>query len=360
MSLTTHGWNPALAAAFEPFAADGLAPARVTAVHRTACHLHLDSGDVPGVCTGRLLHATEAVPEDRPAVGDWTAVRLRTDASAADIHAVLPRRSAFTRRAPGGGGVQVIAANIDTAVIVTGLDANFNVRRIERYLTAARAGGARPVVVLNKADVAADPGACRDVVARAVPGTPVHLVSALQGDGIGPLWAEFDPGTTAVVLGSSGAGKSTLLNRLLGRDVASTGPAREDDARGRHTTTHRELFVLPNGALLADVPGLREIALAEGDAAALRETFADIAELAAGCRFADCGHAGEPGCAIEAALEGGLLDAARWAAYRKLQREQAWLDGRDDASAKRVRLERWKRIARGHRARARLERDAQR
>lgn len=260
-----------------------------------------------------------------PVVGDWVVVR------GGAIDAVLPRRTMLTRKAPGVDAPQALAANVDVLFIVVGLDHDFNPRRIERYLVLARASGAEPVVVLNKIDLAAGP-------LPRVDGAPVIAVSALNRDGVGEIEAAIPRSATGALIGSSGAGKSTIINALLGRYAIATQPVREDDSRGRHTTTHREIVPLPSGALLMDMPGLREVGL-WADESAVEAAFADIAELAAGCRFRDCRHQGEPGCAVATAV-----DAARLASFHKLEREVAWLERRDDKRAQAAQRQQWKAI----------------
>ncbi|MFL6292373.1 MAG: ribosome small subunit-dependent GTPase A, partial [Thermoanaerobaculia bacterium] len=285
---------------------------------------------------GRLRHELEGPggSSGYPAVGDWVAFRPPTGEGRGLIHAVLPRRSKFSRKVAGNRTEeQVVAANVDTLFLVSGLDGDFNPRRIERYLTAAWDSGARPVVVLNKLDRCAEPDRClleAEAVAR---GVPVHRVSAKTGEGCEALLQYLKPGETVSLLGSSGVGKSTLINRLLGREAQRTGDVREGDDRGRHTTTHRELLPLPQGGLLIDTPGLREVQLWEGDQG-IESTFADVEELAEGCRFSDCRHRGEPGCAVEEAVARGDLARGRLESYHKLQREQHQLQVKQDELAR--------------------------
>lgn len=354
MTLESLGWSAEHEHAFTPFAADGLVPARVAAVHRAAYELFAPPATLEAACTGRLLHLSRE-PADLPAVGDWVACSLRPGEERADIAAVLPRRSVFLRRAPDGRS-EALAANVDVALVVGGLDGNHNPRRLERFLTVAREGGSAPVIVLNKADVREDAERLRDEVERRSGGAPVHLVSAVTGEGLEAVRGLLVPGRTLVLLGSSGVGKSTLLNALAGEDLAITGAAREADSRGRHTTTHRELHVLTGGALVVDTPGLRELAQASADAEALEATFDEIALAARQCRFRDCRHAGEPGCAVVAALETGEIEADRWTSFRRLQREQEWLESRENPQVARLRAANWKKIAKTHRQRERGER----
>jgi len=267
------------------------------------------------------------------------------------IAAVLPRRSAIRRAAGdasrrGGARVaddQVIAANVDIALIVAGLDADFNLRRLERYLAVAWSGGVRPVLVLNKTDVAEDLEGRRRAVESIAPGVALIAMSAREGTGLDPLRDLLRAGQTTVVMGSSGVGKSTLLNTLLGEERQATREVREDDARGRHTTTHRELFELPGGALLIDTPGIRSLDVA-GAEEGVSAAFEDVEQLAVTCRFADCGHESEPGCAVRAALAGGRLEPSRLDAFRKLGRELAHQVRREDPLAAAEERRRWKQI----------------
>lgn len=345
--LDLYGWSDALQREFGPYAAQGFIPGRVVAHHRRLWRLISQPGEIAARLSGRFM--LEAAPGEHPVVGDWLAVSTHDGAKEALIHASLPRKSAFTRRAPGGG-VQVIAANVDVALLVAALNNDLNPRRIERYLVAARDSGAAPVIVLTKADLSADPAAAALGVAKIAGGAPIVTISALTGDGLGELGAWLKPGASAVLLGSSGAGKSTLLNALAGRDLMSTGAIRESDHRGRHTTTHRELFRLPGGALVIDTPGMRELGLLADDAA-LDASFEDVVALMASCRFNNCSHANEPGCAVLAALQGDGLSNERWQAYLKLGRELAFAARREDANAEAANRARWKKVHKAQRAR---------
>jgi len=328
---------------FAPLAAEGLEPARVVAAHTRYLRVASAAGEELAEVAGSLKHQARG-PEELPAVGDWVALRPRAGDGRAVIQAVLPRRTAFVRRAAGVRTLaQVLAANVDTVFLVMGLDGDFNPRRLERALVLAWESGATPVVLLNKTDLAEDLDGRRAEIERVALGVPVCAIAAKHGEGLEALAPWLAPGHTVVLLGSSGVGKSTLVNRLLGRDKQKTREVREDDQRGRHTTTHRELIALPGGALLLDTPGLRELQLwstAEGIEAA----FEDVQTLAAGCRFRDCGHEREPGCAVRDAAAHGRLDPARLASYHKLQAERRALEIREDPLKQKAERGRWKAI----------------
>jgi ribosome biogenesis GTPase / thiamine phosphate phosphatase len=323
--LATLGWDPAWEAARSTLALDDLEPARVATQHRGGYVLFTDSGEQTAVVSGRFRHETVA-PADFPVVGDWVLHREGV------IHALLPRRTAFSRKTNLGLiEEQVAAANVDVVFVVASLDAERNLRRIERYVTVAYESGAEPVLLLSKSDLCADLDAALAAVADAVPGTPVHAVSARTGDGLEVLATYCRPGRTAVFLGPSGVGKTTLLNVLTGTERATA--AVREDGRGRHATTQRELVLVAGRGVIIDTPGMRELQLWDADAG-LSAVFADIELLARECRFADCTHEAEPGCAIRAALDGGGLDAERYAGYRKLEREEAFITKKRDALAR--------------------------
>lgn len=320
--LQRLGWSPFFAEPFQQYESDGFVPGRVAVQERGSYLVYTEEGERWTEVTGRLRHDALTAAEF-PAVGDWVALDER-------IHAVLPRRTKFSRKVAWvETEEQVLAANIDVVFLVMALtERDFNPRRLERYLTTAWESGSEPVVVLSKADLCDDvPGHVATAEGVAF-GVPVHVTSAVTGDGLDELRAHFAGDRTAALLGSSGVGKSTLINAFLGSEVLATKEIR-DDGRGRHTTTHRELVALPDGGVLLDTPGLRELQLWTADSG-LDETFTDVAELAGQCRFNDCSHDGEPGCAVRAALADGSLDRERLASYEKLQRELHRLEVRLD------------------------------
>jgi ribosome biogenesis GTPase len=345
--LETYGWSDALRRDFAPHAAAGMVPGRVILQQRGHYGLATGAGEVRARISGRL--AREAAPGGYPAAGDWVAITA-DDTDDATIHHVLPRRTAFVRKASGpGGGMQVVAANVDVAFLTASLNADLNPRRLERYLAAAWQSGAAPVVLLTKADLCADVAACVAQIEAFAAGAPVHALSSLTGAGLDALARYLTPGRTAVMVGSSGAGKSTLANALLGTEYMATRAIREADARGRHTTSHRELILLPGGGLLLDTPGMRELGLWDSEEG-LAATFEDIEALAADCRFADCGHSNEPGCAVRAALEAERLDPARWSSFQKLRRELAFLESKEDPSLRAAKRREWVNITKAQRA----------
>ncbi|MDX2178544.1 MAG: ribosome small subunit-dependent GTPase A [Bryobacteraceae bacterium] len=296
--------------------------ARVCASYGERARVLIDSVEFDAVVAGALLFSAEG-PADLPATGDWVTVRL-ADPQLALIERVLPRRTVLMRRAAGRRNEeQVLAANADLALLVCGLDGDFNPRRIERYLALCREGGVEPVIALNKLDLRGERERLAAVteVERCAGGAKVLAISARDGDGCEQIANLLKPGVTAAMLGSSGAGKSTLLNRLLGEGAQRTGPVREHDSRGRHTTTHRELIALPSGAFLIDTPGLREVQLWAGEES-ISAVFDDIAALSAHCRFADCVHSSEPGCTVRE-----TIDPARLANFHKMRREAERLSG---------------------------------
>jgi ribosome biogenesis GTPase len=339
------GWTTALGTATndEAVAARAVA-ARVVAAGRDVWQVVAEIGALEARVSGRL-RGTAVGAADLPAVGDWVVIDARPDEGAATIVAVLPRRTALSRTAGEDGrrtGVdaQVLAANVDVVFVVAGLDDDLNLARLERYLAVAWSSGAMPVIVLNKADIDGRLEDHRLAVEAIAPGVAVLVTSAREGVGLDEVRERLVEGRTAIVIGSSGVGKSTLLNALLGTERQATGEVRADDSRGRHTTVGRELVALPGGALLIDTPGLRSLSVA-GAEAGMADAFADIHELAQGCRFRDCRHAREPGCAVVAAVEDGRLGRDRLERYQKLEREVAMLARRADPIAAREERRRW-------------------
>ncbi len=351
--LSDLGFGPFFERQLQLSSGGGGIPARIAAEHRGAYEVWSAAGAGPAQLAGRLRLELEV--GGPPGVGDWVVLADEpAPGRTTVVERVLERRTVFTRAAAGRGArTQVVAANVDVVFAVCGLDADFNVRRIERYLARIWASGAQPVVILNKADLCEDvPGRVAEVEGRA-PGVPVQATNALHRDGLEAVRARIGRGATVALVGSSGAGKSTLVNALLGEERMATGAVRAGDGRGRHVTTHRQLVRLPGAGLLLDTPGMRELALVDDEG--LDALFGDIAELAAGCRFRDCRHAGEPGCAVNAAVSSGALDADRLEHFRQLEREAAAFELRHDEHARRraervwgqlsdevARLRRWK------------------
>lgn len=297
-------------------------PARIVRDGRDLWHVLCERGPFVTAISGKFRYEAGA-RVNQPAVGDWVLVETKGPDDRALIHRVLPRKTAIARKVPGNNmETQVVAANVDTAFIVNALDGgrNFNPRRIERYLSLVRESGAAPVLVLNKCDLCADPQAYEHEVRALAPDVPVLLTCALSGRGVNELRALLQPGHTCVMLGPSGVGKSALVNQLLGNESQQTGEVRARDRRGRHTTTFRELLRLPDRSLVIDTPGLREIQLWAGEGN-LSEVFPDIEEWAGSCRFTDCRHDKEPGCAVRAALEDGRLAPRRFESYTHLRGE---------------------------------------
>jgi len=343
LSLESYGWSEFFARSFASFVDEGYSAGRVAVQHKTQYELYTEYGELSAETTGKMQYDARSKKE-LPVVGDWVVIRAREQESKATIYDILPRKSKFSRKAAGAKTEeQIVAANVDAVFLVTGLDGNFNLRRLERYLVVAWESGADPVIVLNKADLCDDIGQKVREVESVALGVPIVVVSAINDRGLDQVLAHIKLGTTGALLGSSGVGKSTIINHLLGRELLRTQEVRATDDRGRQTTTRRELIVLPSGGLLMDTPGMRELQLWGGDEGIL-DAFQDIAELAQQCPFRDCQHGPEPDCAVQQALEDGTLDAARFASYQKLQREIAYFKRREDKPADVIEKERWKKI----------------
>lgn len=343
MNLDHLGWNAYFEALFATHIEAGWVPARVSKDFGETCELFTEHGVWSGSVSGKFRHET-ARREYWPAVGDWVAVQALAGEAKGVIHAVLQRKSAFIRKIAGEiTEAQVVAANVDTVFIVTGLDHNYNLRRIERYLTLAWDSSASPVVLLNKADLCEDVAEKVAEVESVATGTPVHALSALQHENLDVLRTYLGEGKTSVFLGSSGVGKSTLVNALTGAERMAVADVRAQDSRGRHTTTHRELILLPGGGILIDTPGMRELQL-WGDEDAVARSFPEIDKLAQDCRFRDCTHDNEPGCNVQRAVESGELDAHRFESFRKQQKELQYLARRQDHHLQQQEKAKWKAI----------------
>jgi ribosome biogenesis GTPase len=341
--LDRLGWTAEHADAFAKYSGPYIA-GRVACRQKTSWDVLTDNGMVTTGISGALRKLGRF-----PAVGDFVVLLSQPESGVAMIVGILPQRTRFSRGASGKEGTdQVIAANIDTVFIVTAAGPDLNARRIERYLALAHASGARPVIVINKADLAEDPAALAAAILPSSAGIPVISVSALDGRGMALLDPYLATGTTIALIGSSGVGKSTLINRLLGRAVQDTAGTREYDDRGRHTTTVRQLFVLEGGALMIDNPGLREVGIGTASEG-IAETFPDIVNLAGNCRFSDCRHDQEPGCAVTEAVRSGTLPASRLENYRRLMKELAFEQEKAEIGLVRFERKRWKQFS-GHEA----------
>jgi len=342
-ALLQLGWSSHFQAQLKNYGDDELVPARVIGVRKNSFHVGNGKREWLATPAGRLMHYSDGI---YPVTGDWV---LMADTV---ICEVLARKNALSRGAAGTHGKQieqpqkeqVIAANLDTVFIVCGLDRDYNLRRIERYLTLVYNSGLNPVIILTKADLHQNPAHFVTEIDAVAFGVPTHLVSALDGEGLAHLEAYLSPGQTTTMVGSSGAGKSTLVNRLYGKTVQATASISSSMGKGRHTTTSRDLIVMPQGGMVIDNPGIREIAFWDDDGG-ITVAFPEIERLAAECRFSNCSHSHEPGCRVLQAVAEEGISSGRLESYLKMKRELDYLSQRAHKSADRVEKERWKEVA---------------
>lgn len=348
MKLETYGWNDTHQKYLQEYEEKGYMPARVLVEHRGHVSLMTEAGEVTGIIPGKLYY--DMSKEALPAVGDWVLVSPIEGEKKGVIHHILPRKSQFIRKMAGNTiEGQVVAANFDYVFIMTALNQNFNIKRLERYLTVAWDSGAEPIIVLSKADLCEDVGDKVAEVKSVALGVKVYAISSIEGLGIEDIEPYCMAGQTAVVLGSSGVGKSTLINTLCGEDILKVNASRADDDRGRHTTTHRQLVCMHHGGMIIDTPGMRELGLwQDGDEHGMQDVFGDIEMLAARCRFSDCSHSGEPGCAVMQAIEDGELSVERLDNLRKLEKELAFIEKK---KLERLRLEEKRKMKGGYKRR---------
>ena len=355
MDLTSVGWSEFFETNFESYEGQDYAAGRVALEHKNVYRVYTQEGEVLAELSGKLRY--EGVNRsDLPAVGDWVVIRPRPEGGRVMIHAVLPRRTSFARKTAGSRTEeQIVGANVDTVFLVTSLNQDFSLRRIERYLVIAWESGARPIIILSKSDLCNRVMDALDELRSVARGVPIHAISVVTGDGMQDIAPYFQRGQTVALLGSSGVGKSSLINYLAGADLLKVQTVREHDDRGRHTTTHRELVLLPARGLVLDTPGMRELQLWEGDES-LQLVFDDIEALAERCFFSDCRHEDEPRCIVREALAAGTIDPERYQSYEKLQKELKYQARRKDKLSEIVEKKKWKKLSRLASERARLKR----
>jgi ribosome biogenesis GTPase len=323
---------------------------RVILEHKHMYRVVTDQGEWLATLSGNFKHNANQ-RRDFPAVGDWIGIEQMPGEEKGIIHSILPRSSLFSRKVAGDTTVeQIVAVNVDYVLLVMSLNLDFNLRRLERYMIAAWDSGANPVIVLTKKDVCSDPESYVEQAESVAFGVPIYTVSSVTGEGISELQDLLKDGKTSALLGSSGVGKSSLTNALCGEDVMSVQNIREGDDKGRHTTTHRELFLMPGGGLLIDTPGMREFQLWD-NSESLDTGFKDVEQIAESCRFNDCQHNGQPGCAIEDALNNGALSHERYASYEKLKKELAYMERKSDQVAQKAERNKWKQVTKDSRKR---------
>jgi ribosome biogenesis GTPase / thiamine phosphate phosphatase len=343
LHLASLGWNPFFEQHFSDLQQPALRPARVVEQLNHFLRVRSEDAEYLAEISGRVRHQAED-RDDLPAVGDWVAITPRPEEGRARIEHILPRRTKLARKVAGREqSEQVIATNLDTVFVVSSLNRDLNLRRIERYLALVWESGVQPVVLLNKSDLCANADALAADVATSAPGVPIHLLSAMAGRGLETIRTYLTPGKTAAFIGSSGVGKSTIINALAGTTSLRVQPAREDDDRGRHTTTSRQMFFLSDGGIVIDTPGMRELQLWDSNEG-VTQTFDDIIALAHGCKFRDCSHRGEPGCEVETAIQNGTLARERLDNHHKLQAELRFQERKLDARLASETKSKWKKI----------------
>lgn len=348
--LKDLGWNEILNNCFEPFAEKGFEVGRISAQYRNQYKVLTTWGEIRALVSGKMRH-NAACRSDFPTVGDWVVLEHcgdsngENDAQECLIQGILPRKSKFARKTAGRTSEeQIVAANIDTVFLVSALNQDFNLRRIERYLTMAWDSGATPVIILSKLDLCTDVEEKIIQVRNIAPGVDILPLSSATGEGIEAIFSYLQQGHTIALLGSSGVGKSTLINVLLGEEKQATKEIREKDSRGRHTTTSRELFLLPQGGIIIDTPGMRELQLL-GNEEGMAETFEDIYAYAQSCRFSDCRHEKEPGCAVQKAIAEGKLSPKRWESFKKLEKEVQYIARKINTQEQLAEKKKWKKIS---------------